>query len=496
MELWREPQKVIFDLGNLLNENLTGTYNLTWDVTFFQAPAETTLPTADVIIPISSKEFSKNQTNPQPSTFNTAETSETWVIVEDFPRNARKAVVTIQSDGQIDDEFWYGNFPTSTALAFNATGNPNGGNTAYREIRLYIDDQVAGIQAPFPIIFSGGLNPAFWSPVVGIDLFDEKETEIDISPFLPVLCDGNAHNFTIRVFGLEDDGPGQSTGRFTRFFNGTFGSYWQLTGKIFVWTEADSSFTTTGSAPTIDIPEPQISINQALTTNATGANETLTYSVSVSRSITVTGSINTPNGTVNASWAQTIQTTNDGLVTDFGNTSTFNFQTDVRGVSSRAGVTQFSTAESYPITVNATVFTLPNATVETDISFSRAKSVERAVANRSTSDVFPSGLQVFSAIVDTAQAVAGFNTLSLQTAQNGQGRRLVFPGGGSQNGSFSTATTDQTVTFSGSGAGSSSMELYSRDVSVTSDGTIVSDTEKVAGQVVPPGRAGLTFPTP
>ena len=50
--------------------------------------------------------------------------------------------------------------------------------------------------------------PGFWRPVVGIDAFDLKEDEIDISPFLPILSDGEEHSFEIRVVGIDDDGSG------------------------------------------------------------------------------------------------------------------------------------------------------------------------------------------------------------------------------------------------------------------------------------------------
>ena len=54
---------------------------------------------------------------------------------------------------------------------------------------------------------------------MGIDAFDLKEDEIDITPFLPLLCDGKSHNFTIRVSGLNDDG------------NGSVDGQWELTGR-------------------------------------------------------------------------------------------------------------------------------------------------------------------------------------------------------------------------------------------------------------------------
>lgn len=457
---------------------MDGIFNTTLEVTFFQAPGG--LPSkADKIIPIS-RRVGLNES--LPSVFNTAEYNAT-TIVRDFPRNARKAIFTIQACGQIDEEFWWSSLPSSTALSFNATGNPSGNYSAYREVQLFIDGQLAGIHAPFPIIFTGGLNPSFWSPIVGIDVFDEKEAEIDISPFLPVLCDGAPHNFTLRVVGLDDDGNNSAT------LSTGVGGYWQLTGKVFVWTEDDASFVTTGSAPTFDAIEPVITLSQSLTQNATGANETLKYDVSVSRSIRITGSVITPSGPVNTTWSQDVTTTAVGFISDFGNTSSVHFETAATASSTRDDVIEFSSSDFYPLIVNSTQFALPNGTIRTDTVLSRSKDTSRTVGEE---DVFPSGLQVFSVLPDTADVVSNITELTISTSQEASGTRLVFPGGGAQNGSYAVASVEQEMLFGGKTIGASgATELYFRDVSVRSDGSIVSDIERLAGSEVPPGRAGL-----
>ncbi len=62
--------------------------------------------------------------------------------------------------------------------------------------------------------------PGLWRPIVGIDAFDLREDEIDITPWLPTLCDGASHTFQIRVAGIDDDGQGHGT------ITDTVGSYW------------------------------------------------------------------------------------------------------------------------------------------------------------------------------------------------------------------------------------------------------------------------------
>lgn len=65
-----------------------------------------------------------------------------------------------------------------------------------------------------------------WRPIVGIDAFDLKEDEIDITPWLGLLCDGSSHNFTIKISGLNEGTNGTAT------LSEMTESYWLVTGKV------------------------------------------------------------------------------------------------------------------------------------------------------------------------------------------------------------------------------------------------------------------------
>ena len=65
-----------------------------------------------------------------------------------------------------------------------------------------------------------------WRPIVGIDAFDLREDEIDITPWLTLLCDGLSHVFTVKVTGLSGDHNG------TAKLSDTVGNYWVVTGKV------------------------------------------------------------------------------------------------------------------------------------------------------------------------------------------------------------------------------------------------------------------------
>ena len=152
------------------------------------------------------------------------------------------------------------------------------GYSPFREVQLFIDGMLAGVAWPFPIIFTGGVVPGLWRPIVGIDAFDLKEDEIDITPWLPLLCDGNAHNFTIRVSGLNDNGNG------TASLSETADSYWLVTGKVFVWLDA-TGHVTTGQGPYRVTPMPTFQVSSTIGKDANGTNETLQYSVAAQRSL-------------------------------------------------------------------------------------------------------------------------------------------------------------------------------------------------------------------
>ena len=211
LALFKESQKLIFDLGNLVDATYTAPYYATLTATFFTA--EDTVVPADMILPVSARQSANNAGSafsiPQQVAINTLT----------LPRNVGKAVLTIAATGQIDEEFWYSNVLSSEVDTFPGAGTLLG-YSPFREVQLLIDSMLAGVAWPFPIIFTGGVVPGLWRPIVGIDAFDLREDEIDISPWLPLLCDGLSHTFEIRVAGINDDGHGN--GQLTE----TVGSYW------------------------------------------------------------------------------------------------------------------------------------------------------------------------------------------------------------------------------------------------------------------------------
>ncbi|KAL2828661.1 peptide N-acetyl-beta-D-glucosaminyl asparaginase amidase A-domain-containing protein [Aspergillus cavernicola] len=336
--LWRKHQKIIFELGNLINDIYTGSFNVTVTAQFSY---EKNVKTADIVLPISAQNSARNSS----SAFNVP-SQEAKVYYKLDPRVSR-AVVSISACGQSTEEFWWSNVFSSDTETFDGIAGDLYGYSPFREIQLYIDGILAGVDWPFPIIFTGGVSPGFWRPIVGTDAFDLRSPEIDISPFIPLLSDGFYHSFEIKIVGLNvlDDG--------TATLSNAIGSYWVVSGNIFLYlpesTETQPPYTTThGQEPEVLAPAPTFTIARDLVKNQTGGNESLAYSVLAERTFTIRSS--------DFLWSQTLSFSNTGLFDQQGLSQRNQQHTSGRALSNRVGdgneLNVFSF--NYPLLVNTT----------------------------------------------------------------------------------------------------------------------------------------------
>mmetsp|Transcript_8112 Transcript_8112/g.13489 ORF Transcript_8112/g.13489 Transcript_8112/m.13489 type:complete len:653 (+) Transcript_8112:107-2065(+) len=98
------------------------------------------------------------------------------------------------------EEFWYTNIDDDdVASKFGLCG---GG--VYREVQVYVDGKLAGATYPFPVVYTGGINPFLWRPLTGIMSFDIPAYSFDLSPF--VLGDGRSHELSFKVVGGDAEG--------------------------------------------------------------------------------------------------------------------------------------------------------------------------------------------------------------------------------------------------------------------------------------------------
>lgn len=477
LTLWTEPQKLIFDLGNLITDVYTGDYNTTLTATFFNDTSVdvATARPADLIIPISARQSASDGV----SQFTLPADNATNTIP--FPRNVRRAVFSVSANGQSTEEFWWSNVLQSEVNTFASTAGSFPGYSPWREVQVYIDGSLAGVDWPFPVVFTGGVVPSLHRPVVGPDAFDLKEHEIDITPWLGLLCDGSDHTFTIYVAGLLDNGGSEAN------VTQTVGSSWYVTGKIFVWLDDEGSVTT-GTAPVVEAAPPEIVISQAVTKNSNGTlNETLTYNTAVSRTYKVSARVTSQNLSSTVGWSQDLSYTNKGYVWAEGYNQINDFLTNgadkasTTSSSAAAVGANYASQYRYPLWCNTSV----SYSAEGNLTL-YARLIQGQQVYVEGAAVFPDGLEAFA--VDGASYTASLSS----NIKDGEAYFFEYADDTVSSG---YGSTDETFSFGGFSGSAGSIDatpnepLYYRHVEA-SNATVTVDVEKFAGTDVGPVNAG------
>lgn len=357
---------------------------------------------------------------------------------------------------------------SSDTETFPSTGSFYG-YSPFREVRLYIDDMLAGVAWPFPVIFTGGVVPGLWRPIVGIDALDLREDEIDITPWLPLLCDGESHNFTVKVSGLSQDQNGNA------ILSETVGSYWLVTGKVFIWLDA-SNYTTTGTLPVKVVDTSSFQATSSVGTSNNGTNETLTYEVTAQRHLSISSTVRTSQGIKQANWQQSLSFANYGNLTDAGNVQINQQNTDGTSRSSEGYGLRFS----YPLWAYTSYSTFKdNYTIAASIN--RGKQMQAMGKS-----VFPTGLESFASVKGLETQMSSYQGADLSTTQNGS---ATYIANSTSATAFSFGTTAQDMLFSGLEiihfdnattlpAITGSKELFHR-YAMAVNGTVVEDEESL-----------------
>jgi hypothetical protein len=94
--LLKDDQKLIFDLGNLVNDIYTASFNVTLTASYFTA--RDSIAPAHLILPLSARKGTQGQ----PSVFIVPPAIASNSLL--LPRNTRKAIFTIAATGQNEEE--------------------------------------------------------------------------------------------------------------------------------------------------------------------------------------------------------------------------------------------------------------------------------------------------------------------------------------------------------------------------------------------------------
>ncbi|KAH7294604.1 hypothetical protein KP509_27G009400 [Ceratopteris richardii] len=250
--VFKEPQLVVLELANVVDDTYTGIFNinLTLEIysskrhldhvnrvsdnedivvnegipshnakhayngnlqcnfeKFVDGPGETTsslvFPAnspADLIIPIAKADGLSGG-----HWFDLTTESDIASVSFNPPKNIYRAVLEVCVSFHGTDEFWYTNPPTDYLEANGLTGYP--GNGTFREVQIFLDDVIVGAVWPFPVIFTGGINPLYWRPAAAIGAYNLPSYDIEITPFVGLFVDGAEHTISMSVKNADGSWP-------------------------------------------------------------------------------------------------------------------------------------------------------------------------------------------------------------------------------------------------------------------------------------------------
>ena len=203
--------------------------------------------------------------------------------------NIERVYLQLFAQSQGNDEFWYTCSPNSVAAALQ-----NCGNTGFRETEVYVDGRPAGIAPVFPWIYTGGIDPALWEPITGVQTLNFKPYTVDLTPFAGTLSDGEQHTVSIGVFNAD--------------------SSFSVTGSLLFYLDHGGTQTTGGITQNTLGPAPTPNVEAEAPVDSTGTIHAKTL-VTSQRSFQLSGSVNTSHGPVTTTINEQVNFANYQLFT-------------------------------------------------------------------------------------------------------------------------------------------------------------------------------------
>lgn len=114
-----------------------------------------------------------------------------------LPPNLLTLVADVYAEGHgACEEFWWDE-PAECGVG-----------TPLRQVVLSIDGVIAGFAPVYPVLFTGGGGPATWEPIPSPRAWHLDPYQLDITPFIGLLSDGQPHSFNIDIPDAAYSDPG------------------------------------------------------------------------------------------------------------------------------------------------------------------------------------------------------------------------------------------------------------------------------------------------
>lgn len=284
---------VVVALDNIVNSMYTSSYQVDLSLEFYRpSDASKVIKQPDQIMPISTNKTSYGWFTVDP----TSNQSSGQHQMVHLPENTEELYLELFLSHHQCDEFFYSHAPNQ-----DASNEPNGARCgadgAFREVQVLVDNHVVGIVWPFPLVYTGGLNPYLWMPIVSIGAFKAPTYMINLTLFLGMFLDNHSHAVTFRVLYGE--------------------TFWLIDGNLLVYQDATAT-----SQTRAEILEEKLDqfVEPSIATNSeTHDNASVTYWSSATRDLYVKTSVTTSTGTKvytlqqHFDFTNTLMNTTDGL---------------------------------------------------------------------------------------------------------------------------------------------------------------------------------------
>lgn len=225
LKFFQQESFIEFDLGNIVTPSLQGAQNVQLYVSYYNVEGDD-IPFglgSDLIQAISSKEevifsIAKPASIIIPLTSVNSTSSPTKYLPQDtinvnipsLNQNTTRLILSIFASGNSNEEFWYTNAFLEYVDLFDAEGDTMIGYGPVRVISVYYNGQKVATQIPQAFIFTGGLSPSLWQPIVANDAFDLQSIDIDLTALLPNIWNndgGHGGNFVIEITNATSPSP-------------------------------------------------------------------------------------------------------------------------------------------------------------------------------------------------------------------------------------------------------------------------------------------------
>ncbi|XP_044473323.1 peptide-N4-(N-acetyl-beta-glucosaminyl)asparagine amidase A-like [Mangifera indica] len=292
--LKNETQTFAVFLGNAVDETQTGVYHV--DITMHFHPAEEGShrnkhvlkdnsksgysPMADLILPIS-KDFPGNNG----LWFEIENSNDVQAKEFKIPQYVYRAVLEVYVSFHENDEFWYANLPNDYIAINHLTDHS--GNGPFREVVVTLDGQVVGAVWPFTVVYTGGINPLFWRPITGIGSFNLPTYDIEITPFLGNILDGETHRIGFSVSNALN--------------------VWYIDANLHLWLDSDSMKT---EGKLLQLEAAPFNFNYMSSHSGVDGS----FSMDVSRAVSSTGWVKSSWGTITTSFVQDFSFSNSMIM--------------------------------------------------------------------------------------------------------------------------------------------------------------------------------------